>query len=245
MFSKTIMIKYLVPLGLTVALAGSAALVALAESDQSASSRSSSSHPAMVLEVNGRGKILLRGTVESVASSTLTLKSWGGAWTIKTSSSTKIHPEANGTSTLSAFEKGDFVGVIGQVSETENFTVNAKIVRDWTIKKTMRDNEREARETKKEDKEDRNDKSDRDDKDEAKVYTGVAGTVASSSLTLNSENKTYSVLIASSTKILNRNWLRINLSNIRVNDRIRIFGILHGTSTTDIDAEVIRDISLP
>jgi hypothetical protein len=195
----------------------------------------------MVLEVNKNGKILLRGTVESVASSTLTLKSWGGNWTIKTSSSTEIYPKANGTSTLSAFEKGDFVGVRGQVSETENFTVNAKIVRDWTIKKTIRGHEREA----KEDKEDRDDKKDKKDKDDAKVYTGVAGTVASSSLTLNSENKIYSVLVASSTKILNRNWLRINLSDIRVNDRIRIYGILHGTSTTDIDAEVIRDISLP
>lgn len=197
--------------------------LALAESNQN----QSSSHPAMILEVNSKGKILLRGTVESVASSTLTLKSWGGTWTVKTSSDTKIQPKANGTSTLSAFEKGDFVGVSGQVSETENFTVNAKILRDWTIKKTMKSNEREAKEAKKEG---------------AKVYTGVVGTAASSSLTLNSENKTYTVHIASSTKILNRNWLKINFSQIQGGDKVRTYGTL---SNTDIQAQVVRDISLP
>ena len=214
MFGKTIMMKYLLPLGLAVAIGGGAVSLALAESNQN----QSSSHPAMVLEVNSKGKILLRGTVESVASSTLTLKSWGGTWTIKTSSDTKIQPKANGTSTLSAFENGDFVGVSGQVSETENFTVNAKVVRDWTIKKTAKI------------------------KEDAKVYTGVVGTVASSSLTLNSGKKTYTVHIASSTKILNRNWLEINFSQIQGGDKVRTYGTL---SSTDIQAQVVRDISLP
>ncbi|MDP3991593.1 MAG: hypothetical protein Q8P66_01665 [Candidatus Colwellbacteria bacterium] len=230
MFSKTTKIKYLVPLGLAVAVAGGAVSLALADDDQDRSSH----RPAMILEVNRNGKTLLRGTVESVASSTLTLKSWGGNWTIKTSSDTKIHPRVNGTSTLSAFETGDFVGVIGQVSETENFTVNAKIIRNWTLKKEVKTDKQEGKKEVKEAK-----------KEGAKLFVGVAGNVASSSLTLNSKNKIYSVLVASSTKILNRHWLNINLSNIRVNDKIRIFGILHGTSTTDIDAEVIRDISLP
>ena len=230
MFSKTTTIKYLVPLGLAVAVAGGAVSLALADDDQDRSSH----RPAMILEVNKNGKILLRGTVESVASSTLTLKSWGGTWTIKTSSDTKIHPKVNGTSTLSAFETGDFVGVIGQISETENFTVNAKIIRNWTLKKEVKTDKQEGKKEVKEAK-----------KEGAKLFVGVAGNVASSSLTLNSKNKIYSVLIASSTKILNRHWLNINLSDIKVSDKIRIWGALHGTSTTDIDAEVIRDISLP
>lgn len=213
MFGKTIMMKYLLPLGLAAAIGGGAVSLALAESNQN----QSSSHPAMILEVNSKGKILLRGTVESVASSTLTLKSWGGTWTIKTSSDTKIHPKANGTSTLSAFEKGDFVGVTGQVSETENFTVNAKIVRNWTEKK----------ETKKR---------------EGRVYVGTAGTVASSSLILNSKAKLYTIYVASSTKVLNRLWLNINLNDILRGDRVRVYGAASGT---DIQAEVVRDISLP
>lgn len=238
MLSKTITIKYLVPLGLAVAVGGGLVSLALAESNQSvspsnqsASSKSSSSHPAMVLEVNSKGKILLRGTVESVASSSLVVKSWGGNWTVKISSDTKIYPKANATSTLSGFEKGDFVGVIGQVTETENFTVNAETVRNWTMKEKVKAGEQEGKKEAKEAK-----------KEGAKLFVGVAGTVASSSLILTSQEKTYTVHLTSSTKILNKNWLKINLSQIQLGDKVRIYGT---ASSTDIQAEVVRDISLP
>ncbi len=232
------MIKYLVPLGLTVVIAGGLVSLALAESNQSdspgnqsASSKSSSSHPTMVLEVNSNGKILLRGTVESVASSSLVVKSWGGNWTVKISSNTKIYPRADATSTLSGFKKGDFVGVIGRVTETENFTVNAETVRNRTMKEKVNTGEQEGKQEGKEAKE-----------EGSKLFVGVAGTVASSSLILTSQEKTYTVHLTSSTKILNKNWLKINLSQIQSGNKVKIYG---NASNTDIQAGVVRDISLP
>jgi hypothetical protein len=135
------------------------------------------------------------------------------------------------SSTLAGFEKGDFVGVIGQVSETENFTVNAKKVRNWTMKAKVKADEQEGKKEVKEAK-----------KEGAKLFVGVAGTVASSSLSLNIKDKTYAVHLTSTTKILNKNWLKISLSQILSGDKVRVYGT---ASNTDIQAQVVRDISLP
>lgn len=215
---RTLVMRYVLPSTLGLALLAGAAALIFTTNSQAASH---TPKPPMVLDVNPNGGVLLRGTVESVGSSSLVVKSWGGNWTIKVSSSTEIHPKTTGNS-LSGIEVGDFVGVLGQVSISETLTINARLVRDWTEK-------REAKE----------------DKKEGRLFVGTASTVGSSTLTLSSNTTLYTVYTTSTTKILNRNWLNISFSDIKVSDKIRVWGKLRGTSTTDINAEVVRDISLP
>ena len=63
-----------------------------------------------ILEVGAAGKVLMRGTIASISSTTLTVNSWGGTWTVDLASGAEILP-ATANSNLSQFSVGDFVGV--------------------------------------------------------------------------------------------------------------------------------------
>lgn len=82
-----------------------------------------------VLEIKPNGAVLIRGTVSAVNSDSLTVKTWGGAWTVKISSATEIITKDK---TLSTIIVGDYVGVQGMISETADYTVDAKTVRNRT-----------------------------------------------------------------------------------------------------------------
>jgi|GEM_PF-4460342 hypothetical protein len=79
----------------------------------------------MMLQVGPKGNVLLRGTVDAVATGSLTVKGWGGDWTVNISSSTKLMP-----SDITQFKVGDFVGVQGTVSQTSSWTIDAMLVKD-------------------------------------------------------------------------------------------------------------------
>ncbi len=81
----------------------------------------------MVVQIGPSGNILLRGTVDSVGQNSLTVKSWGGDWTVMINASTKLAP----ASTIGQFAVGDFVGVHGTVDQNASWTVHADVVRDW------------------------------------------------------------------------------------------------------------------
>jgi hypothetical protein len=86
----------------------------------------------MVLEIGPAGNVLLRGTVSAVNGSTLTVKSWGGDWTVNAASA-QMMPTASATQ----FEVGNFVGVQGAINTGAPWTIDAKLVRNWTDKKMM------------------------------------------------------------------------------------------------------------
>jgi len=88
-------------------------------------------HPAQILEVNSRGKVTLRGTIESISNNSLKVRSWGGVWTINVSNSTELLPAKVGKD-ITKFKVGDFVGVMGKVSTTTDWTIDATLIRDWT-----------------------------------------------------------------------------------------------------------------
>src|SRR3989338_309208 len=82
-----------------------------------------------VLNIGGQGHIVLRGDIEGVASSSLSVRSWGGLWTGGIASSTKIISK---NTNLADFKVGDYVGVQGKVSTTTNLLIDATIIRDRT-----------------------------------------------------------------------------------------------------------------
>ena len=92
-------------------------------------------HPPapMILSVTNDGMGRLRGVVASVNATSLTIAAWGGIWTINTDTNTNMLPSG---SMLSDIKVGDYVGVIGKVSEDAP-TITATIVRDWTAKSAM------------------------------------------------------------------------------------------------------------
>lgn len=84
-----------------------------------------------VLEIKPNGSVLIRGTVSAVGSDSVTVKTWGGAWTVKVSSTTEL---ITTDKTLSSIAVGDYVGVQGTISETADYTVDAKVLRNRTEK---------------------------------------------------------------------------------------------------------------
>lgn len=84
-----------------------------------------------VLEIKPNGTVLIRGTVSAVGSDSVTVKTWGGAWTVKVSSTTEV---ITTDKTLSSIAVGDYVGVQGTISEAADYTVDAKVLRNRTEK---------------------------------------------------------------------------------------------------------------
>ncbi len=187
-------------------------------------------HPEpMVVRVNAAGHILLRGTISSIGSGALTVKSWGGDWTVNVPSSAEVLPGGD----MSKFKQGDLVGVLGIISQSGNWTVDAKVVRDWTLRTEVntevKQNQKETRQMMQ--------------RERPRVYQGTASAVTGSSFTLTSAKGTaYTVNVTAGTKFLNKKWLSIAAADIQNGDTIRVFGV---NASGTISATVVRDVSLP
>ncbi|MDE1970257.1 MAG: hypothetical protein KGI50_01640 [Patescibacteria group bacterium] len=196
---------------------------------QTSSTGTTLSQP-MVLQVGSAGKTLLRGTIDSVGTGTLTVKSWGGSWTINVGTGTHILPNAVGND-LTQFKAGDFVGVQGVMSQSGNWTIDATLVRDWTYRQTVRQEQKQNTQT-----EHKIISSNR-----PRNYVGVASNVNGSTFTLTVSGTADTVNIASGAEVLNRNRIAIQASNIQNGDSVRVWGV--NTSGT-ITAQIVRDMSL-
>ncbi len=75
-----------------------------------------------------------------------------------------------------------------------------------------------------------------------KTVQGTVKSVSTDSLVLSVRSTDYTVTTASATRIVNRVWRHIKLSDINAGDKARVFGKI---SSTTIAAQIIRDISLP
>ncbi len=187
------------------------------------------SHP-MVLQIGPKGAVLLRGTIDSVSSASVTVKSWGGDWTVNVPTSAQVLPA--GTA-LSSFQQGDFVGVQGTVDSTGGFTVNATLIRDWTVRQALNQqikaNVQSVRATM---------------ASGPRVVQGTLSNLDATAETFtltNAGGTAYSVTLDSSAKILGRNWATIALSQVNSGDTVRVYGPV---SSTTIAASVFRDVSV-
>ncbi len=185
----------------------------------------------MLLNVNGDGRVLLRGTISNVSSSSLTVTSWGGPWTINVGGNTKILPAAAGND-LSHFKTGDFIGVIGTINQNSLWTIDASLVRDWnyiqTVNQERRNNIQSVRETMQSNR--------------PRNFVGTASNVSGNTFALTVNGTTDNVTVATNAKVVNRNWLNIQTTDIQNNDNVHVWGtIASGTIT----ALIVRDVSLP
>lgn len=196
-----------------------------------APSTASQPKQSVVLQVGPEGRALLRGTISAVNSGSLVVKSWGGDWTVAVSASTKILPQAAGND-LTKFKVGDFVGVQGTVNQTQAWTIDAKLVRDWTLRQEVRAEQKQnlqaVRQIMKNER--------------PRNYQGTVSNLSGNTFTLTVEGTAYAVSVASNAKILNRTFLTASLADFKDGDTVRAWG---PRTDTTITAGVVRNISLP
>lgn len=75
-----------------------------------------------------------------------------------------------------------------------------------------------------------------------KTEQGVVKSVSNGSFVLAVRDTDYTVTTDASTRIVNRTWHKIPLSDLRVGDKVRVFGVANDAG---IAANLVRDISLP
>ncbi len=178
------------------------------------------------VHINDNGRVLVRGAkVTSVDGATIhAAMSWNAAsltWTIVTNNGTKFVARSGETRALPGIAVGDYVSFSGNLAggASGSFTVNASAVKDWSmnvpanVKTTV----------------------------EGKVQS-VSGTAAPMSFVLSADGKNYTVKVGVNTSILNNLWQTTPLSNIRVDDSVRVYGRVNSDMT--IDATVVRDTSV-
>ena len=177
----------------------------------------------MILQIGPSGKVTMRGivdlvTVTSPTSSvnSIAVKTWGGVWKVNISSNTKVLP----TSDLTQIKVGDFVGVHGDVNTTTAFTIDADIVKDWSLKKQ---------------------ENALKDSFTPKNVQGTASNVSGNSFTLMIDGTPYAVTVAAGAQIVNKNYGTISLSNISNGDTVRVWATVSGTTLT---AYLVRDVSV-
>lgn len=124
-----------------------------------------------MLQVNPGGHFLARGMiVQSVASGSFIGKVWGTTWTVNvTPRAELLLRDGKGVkvSSVEHLQVGDEVGVSGKIDPTHELTVNADVVRNYSIlvvrpkpvKNEMREIKQEANEERKENKEDKEHKN--------------------------------------------------------------------------------------
>jgi len=75
-----------------------------------------------------------------------------------------------------------------------------------------------------------------------KTLQGTVKAIGSGSFILAVRNTDYTVTVGTSARVTNRTWQKIGLSDIKVGDKVRVFGAVSGTA---IMAQIVRNISLP
>jgi hypothetical protein len=87
--------------------------------------------PQTAVHIERNGQIKLNGKLTAMASTTLTIASWGGNWTVD-ASNVKVVRRFNGESSLGEMQIGDMLMVDGQASMT-GLMVVARMIHDESI----------------------------------------------------------------------------------------------------------------
>lgn len=211
---------------------GAAGASSSVSADVNAGATASTEHKSSfqnTLQIGPSGRVTMRGTIGSVMAGMITVKSWGGDWTVNVGASAKVLPAATNND-ITKFQAGDSVGVQGTVSQTASWTIDATLVRDWTYRKTIineeKQNEKAARELMR--------------SEMPRIFQGAASAVTATSLTLTVKGTTYTVNFGTDAKILGKSFLPIAASSIQNGDTVRVWGT---NANGVIAAKIVRDIS--
>ncbi len=203
--------------------------VAFAQTTSAVVTAPAASQP-QVLTVGAAGRVLLRGTISAVSSGSVTVKSWGGDWTVNVPATAEVLPQG---SAVSGFQTGDFVGVQGTIDQSASWTVTASLIRDWTARQALNQevkaNVQAVRQT---------------EAAGPRVVQGVLSNLDATAQTFtltNASGTAYTVSFASGVKMLAKNWATLDFTKVNNGDTVRVYGTVANSAIT---AEVFRDISV-
>lgn len=184
----------------------------------------------MMLQVGPAGKVLLRGTIDSVSAGSVTVKSWGGDWTVNVPTTASMLPQ--GTA-LASFKTGDFVGVQGAIDQTASWTVKATLIRDWTTRAVTTQQIKA------------NTQAVHQEKSTApKTIQGTLSNLdaTAKTFTLTAANGTaYSVSLASGAILLTNNRATLDFAKVADGNTVRVYGTV---SSSTVSASIVRDVSV-
>jgi hypothetical protein len=223
---------------IAIAIIATATPVAEAKSKDSTQAHASTTMPfKMKLQVALSGKAHVTGKVESVTGDSFKVSTWGGQWTIKTSTSTKYSSKGS----LSLIKVGDYVQVQGKVSNTEAMTLEAQHINNKSFKKEVKNNKNVLKFLKRGDDDRKGHHA--SSTDALKLATVQTVSTSSNSLSVKLQNGlTYLVNTSGATKFFNRALNPITFSDIKAGHNIAAYGT--STSSTTLDAAIIHDLYL-
>lgn len=184
---------------------------------------------ALTVHIENNGATLVRGAkVIAVSGGTITASTqWGNTnvnWSVVTDGNTQLLRKNGQKEAIADVKVGDTLSFSGSLNTSGSpFTVNAKVVKDWTAPDVAVTPERHVFEGK---------------------LTALTSSTLPSTLSLSIGSKIYSVFASAGTQVLNSLWATTTLSRFSVGDTVRVFGSLQSSNQNNIDAYVIRDASL-
>jgi len=157
------------------------------------------------------------GTISTITGTTLTVKAKDGKqFTILTDDKTQFRRRFWGKSSLSEMNVGDMVNVIGKWTDDTKTTIQARLVRDFSIQK-------------------RNG-----------AFLGTVQSVTSSGFVVQTMKRgTLTVTTSSSTKFVNRKGETIAKGDVMVGHKVRVGGMWDSKLNTLIEVAHVKDFSLP
>lgn len=182
------------------------------------------------VDINNGGRTSVTGAkVTSVSGDTIGASTvWGSAtltFSIKVSSSTSIKDsKGKNNMSISTIAVGDTINFTGLLNTSvSGFTVNATSVRDMTRATVPAP------------------------KPQTHVFEGrlqsLASTTLPATLTLLVDAVNYTVNVPTNALVLAKNWTSTTLSSFVIGDTVRVFGSLQTSTSTVIDALVVRNAS--
>lgn len=164
---------------------------------------------------NSRVKII-DGTVDQISGSTLSISKDRKAYSINILPNTKIKRRFWGNALLSEIVVGHKVNVWGTYIDSDQTTIDARMIRDLSIQKRFG------------------------------AFIGVVKSINGNVITIDTVNRGIQIItVSSSSKFVNRKEQVITQSEIKLGHKIRVKGIWDNVNNTITEVTHVKDFTLP
>jgi len=163
-----------------------------------------------------RRAVIASAKITAINGSTLIVNMDGKDYNVLTDDKTKFRRRFWGKSELSEFSVNDLVNVIGRWNNEERTEIKAVLIRNLSIQKRWG------------------------------VFIGTVKSVSENGFVLTSLKRgDETVVVDSSTKLVNRKMETISLADILVGHRVRVKGMWDSANKTITEVVQVKDFSLP
>lgn len=177
-----------------------------------------SSRTAEIKRVMSSRVVISNAKVTAKTDTTLTIEKDGKSYTVNMDSKTQFRRRFWGKSSLTEFNVGDMVNVIGLWADDTHTTINARLVRNLSIQKRFG------------------------------VFFGEVKSLLNTGwvMSTKSENRAdQTVTISGSTKFENRRGETITQADVAVGHKVRVRGLWDRSLNTVTEVTNVKDFSLP